>query len=50
MLAELVKAGKLPAVDKRLPENPLVVKPTEKIGKYGGTWRTALKGGQMTPG
>ena len=46
MLADLVKAGKLPAVDKRLPENPLVVKPVEKVGKYGGTWRTALKGGQ----
>ena len=25
MLAELVKAGKLPPVDQRLPENPLVV-------------------------
>ncbi len=45
MLADLVKAGKLPAVDKRLPENPMVVKPTEKTGKYGGTWRTALRGG-----
>jgi peptide/nickel transport system substrate-binding protein len=44
MLAELVKAGKLPAVDKRLPDSPLVLKPIEKIGKYGGTWRTALKG------
>ena len=41
-----MKAGKLPAVDKRLPENPLVLKPVEKTGKYGGTWRTALKGGQ----
>ena len=29
MLAELVKAGKLPAVDQRLPANPLVVKPIE---------------------
>jgi peptide/nickel transport system substrate-binding protein len=36
MLAELVKAGKLPPVEKRLPEEPLVVKPVEKIGKYGG--------------
>ena len=33
-------------MDKRLPENPLVLKPVEKTGKYGGTWRTALKGGQ----
>jgi len=46
MLAELVKAGKLPAVDQRLPVSPLVLKPHDKIGKYGGTWRTALRGGQ----
>ncbi|HEY9075612.1 MAG TPA: ABC transporter substrate-binding protein [Anaerolineaceae bacterium] len=45
-LAEQVKAGKLPAVDSRLPANPLVLKPLEKVGKYGGTWRTALRGGQ----
>ena len=44
MLAELVKAGKLPTVDKRLPETPLVIKPVEKVGKYGGTWRRAYKG------
>lgn len=35
-LAELVKAGKLPPVDKRLPEDPFVVKPIDKVGKYGG--------------
>lgn len=40
-LAEQVKAGKLPPVDKRLPDNPLVTKPVEKVGKYGGTLRTA---------
>jgi peptide/nickel transport system substrate-binding protein len=45
-LADQVKAGKLPPVDQRLPANPLVLKPVEKIGKYGGTWRTALRGGQ----
>ncbi len=39
MLAEQVKAGKLPAVDARLPKNPMVVKPWDKVGKYGGTWR-----------
>jgi len=43
MLAELVKAGKLPPVDERLPENPRVVQPVEKIGKYGGTWRMGMK-------
>lgn len=40
MLADLVKAGKLPAVAQRLPEKPLVVKPQDAIGKYGGEWRT----------
>ncbi|HEY9076178.1 MAG TPA: ABC transporter substrate-binding protein [Anaerolineaceae bacterium] len=40
MLAELVKAGKLPPVEKRLPDTPLVVKPQDAIGKYGGEWRT----------
>ena len=35
-LAELVKAGKLPPVDERLPENPFVVTPVDGIGKYGG--------------
>ena len=38
MLAELVKAGKLPPVDERLPEEPLVLAPVEKIGTYGGSW------------
>ena len=46
LLADLVKAGKLPPVEQRLPANPLVVKPVDKVGKYGGTWRTALRGGQ----
>jgi peptide/nickel transport system substrate-binding protein len=40
MLAQLVKDGKLPPVDQRLPHTPLVVKPLEKNGKYGGEWRT----------
>ena len=41
MLAELVKAGKLPPVDQRLPPQPLVVEPRVKVGKYGGTIRCA---------
>ncbi len=41
MLAELVKAGKLPPVDQRVSANPLVTKPVEKVGKYGGTLHTA---------
>jgi peptide/nickel transport system substrate-binding protein len=44
MLAELVKAGKLPPVAERLPAEPLVVQPIDSIGKYGGTWRHAWKG------
>ena len=43
ILAALVKAGKLPAVEKRLPDNPLVV-PGEEIGQYGGTWRRGFLG------
>jgi peptide/nickel transport system substrate-binding protein len=42
MLADQVKSGKLPAAKDRLPKNPLVVKPVEKVGKYGGTWRAAI--------
>jgi peptide/nickel transport system substrate-binding protein len=51
MLAELVKAGKLPTIDKRLPEEPLVVGPGVYMTKenlpdwqpgiYGGTLRGA---------
>src|SRR6266403_631017 len=44
MLAELVKAGKLPPVKDRLPAEPLVVKPLKEIGKYGGTWRRGFTG------
>src|SRR5262245_47601055 len=43
-LAELVKQGKLPAIEQRLPENPLVVQPIESAGQYGGTWRGAFTG------
>jgi peptide/nickel transport system substrate-binding protein len=43
-LAELVKDGKLPPVEQRLPEQPLVVPVVEKIGEYGGVWRRAFLG------
>src|SRR5215813_8935382 len=43
-LAGQVKAGKLPPVEKRLPEQPLVVPVVEKIGEYGGVWRRAFLG------
>jgi len=44
MLAELVKTGKLPPVEKRIPEEPMVVKPLHSIGNYGGTWHRAFTG------
>ena len=28
----------LPALEDRLPENPIVIEPYESIGTYGGTW------------
>ncbi|MBC7321369.1 ABC transporter substrate-binding protein, partial [bacterium] len=48
-LAELVKQGKLPPVEKRLPEKPLVIVPVEEVGKYGGSWRMAMRGRADTP-
>lgn len=44
MLAELVKAGKLPPVGERVPQDPMVLKPLDTVGKYGGTWRRAFTG------
>ncbi|MCC7369643.1 MAG: ABC transporter substrate-binding protein [Chloroflexi bacterium] len=44
MLAELVKAGKLPPVEQRIPEEPLVLKPLHSVGTYGGTWRRPFTG------
>ncbi|MBI5303859.1 MAG: ABC transporter substrate-binding protein [Chloroflexi bacterium] len=48
LLVEQVKAGKLPPVEQRLPQNPLVVK-AEKIGTYGGTWRMGMTAGTDDP-
>jgi peptide/nickel transport system substrate-binding protein len=42
-LAALVKAGKLPPVEKRLPDNPMVVQ-ADEIGTYGGAWRRGFLG------
>jgi peptide/nickel transport system substrate-binding protein len=44
MLADRVKAGHLPPVEQRLPQEPLVLKPLHEIGRYGGTWRRAFIG------
>ncbi|MCR9239641.1 MAG: ABC transporter substrate-binding protein [Alphaproteobacteria bacterium] len=37
--------GNLPPQDERLPENPLVITPTDRPGSQGGTWNHALVGG-----
>ena len=44
LLAARVAAGELPPVEERLPENPLVLQPTDGIGKYGGTWFRGFTG------
>ena len=43
-LADLVKAGKLPPVEQRIPQEPMVLKPLNSVGKYGGTWRRGFLG------
>ncbi|HEX3349356.1 MAG TPA: ABC transporter substrate-binding protein [Acetobacteraceae bacterium] len=43
-LAKLVADGKLPPLKDRLPAQPLVVTPIERVGAYGGTLRRALRG------
>ncbi len=43
-LVKLVKDGRLPPVDQRLPQAPLVVKPLDQVGSYGGEWRRAYTG------
>jgi peptide/nickel transport system substrate-binding protein len=49
MLAEKVAAGELPPVEERLPANPLVVEPYDRIGVYGGTWHMGMNGGTDDP-
>jgi len=45
-LAELVKQGKIPPVEQRIPKNPAVVIPIEQVGQYGGIWnRFCIKSG-----
>jgi len=43
-IAELVKSGKLPPAAMRMPEKPMVIKPIESTGVYGGVWHRAYKG------
>jgi peptide/nickel transport system substrate-binding protein len=44
MLSQAVKNGQLPPIDKRLPASPVVIKPFEMTGMYGGIWRRAYTG------
>ena len=43
-LAELVKAGKLPPVEQRLPQDLMVIQPVREIGRYGGVLRRGFTG------
>jgi len=43
-VAALVKAGKLPPVEQRVPQEPMVIKPLRSIGTYGGMWRRGFLG------
>lgn len=43
-LAEAARAGRLPPLAQRIPSSPLVVRPHERVGRYGGTLRRALRG------
>jgi len=45
--AEMVKQGKLPPVEERLPEEFKVNQPPHGIGTYGGTWRITSTGGDL---
>lgn len=44
LLVEMVKAGTLPALEERLPQNPMVITPYEKVGQYGNLIRFGLAG------
>jgi peptide/nickel transport system substrate-binding protein len=44
VLDDQVKAGTLPPVDERLPNEPMVVQTVDSIGQYGGTWRRGFIG------
>jgi peptide/nickel transport system substrate-binding protein len=43
-LAALVEAGELPAVEERLPADPLITPVVDSIGQYGGTLRRGFTG------
>ena len=44
-LPVFAQSADLPPLNERLPENPLVITPTDRPGQQGGTWNHALVGG-----
>jgi peptide/nickel transport system substrate-binding protein len=43
-LAAMVKDGKLPPLAERMPKDPIVIKPIERVGRYGGSFNGVLTG------
>ena len=43
-LTALVDQGKLPPILQRLPAQPEVITPVDKVGRYGGALRVAVRG------
>ena len=41
-LKQKVASGEIPPLKERLPEEPLVIRPEEEIGQYGGTWSMGI--------
>jgi ABC-type transport system substrate-binding protein len=41
-LAVQTETGKLPPLADRLPEDPMVIKPVERLGTYGGEWHSFI--------
>ena len=47
--AKLVAEGKLPPVAERIGQDPLVIKPLNQVGKYGGELRRGILGPSEAP-
>ena len=39
MLAQRVAAGELPPIEERLPDEPFVIEPIDRVGKFGGSFQ-----------
>jgi peptide/nickel transport system substrate-binding protein len=50
MLTDLVKAGKLPPLDERMPKTPMIVTPAKETGKYGGELKNGMVGDPLWGG